>query len=99
MYNKRSRDESCKYSDDTAECTAYNPEDMVIKTETLNRLTDIIKELDPKYRDVFLLRRAYKLSREEIADTFRADCGNGEKTAFAGKINDFGKIQRGGTLK
>lgn len=69
MYNKRSRDESCKYSDDTAECTAYDPEDMVIKTETLNRLTDIIKELDPKYRDVFLLRRAYKLSREEIADT------------------------------
>lgn len=32
-------------------------------------MRECISQLDPKYRDIFILRRAYNMSREDIAKT------------------------------
>ena len=46
----------------------FNPVDIVINNESLERLTFLIMELKPIYRDVFLLRYSHGFSREEIAE-------------------------------
>ena len=54
--------ESELVSDDT-------PPDIIIGKESAERLAECISQLDAKYRDIFLLRRAYNMSREDIAKT------------------------------
>ncbi len=41
--------------------------DILVKKETLSEIAGIIKNLDPIYRDVFLLKNVHGLSRAEIA--------------------------------
>lgn len=48
--------------------TAANPLDIIISEETVARMTAAIEWLGESYRDVFLLKRVYHFSREEIAD-------------------------------
>ena len=44
--------------------------DILVKKETLSEIAGIIKNLDPIYRDVFLLKNVHGLSRAEIAAIF-----------------------------
>ncbi len=69
IYNHNKKTENVDYevenipSDDN-----FNPVDIVINNESLERLTFLIMELKPIYRDVFLLRYSHGFSREEIAE-------------------------------
>lgn len=47
-----------------------NPEDILISKESIERMTKAIQQLEPIYRDVFLLKRVHGFSREEIAELF-----------------------------
>ena len=51
----------------TVEPSLSDPVDIVISRENIKKLIKIIEKLDSKYRDVFMLRRVYQFSREEIA--------------------------------
>lgn len=44
--------------------------DILVKKETLSEIAGIIKNLDPIYRDVFLLKNVHGVSRAEIAAIF-----------------------------
>ena len=44
--------------------------DILVKKETLSEIAGIIKNLDPIYRDVFLLKNVQGVSRAEIAAIF-----------------------------
>ena len=44
--------------------------DILVKKETLSEIAGIIKNLDPIYRDVFLLKNVHEVSRAEIAAIF-----------------------------
>ena len=72
---KQSRIEYAEYTDGAA---GQNPDtvEIVISRELSGELKDIIKNLKPIYRDVFILRRVYGHSRTEIADI----CGISEET-------------------
>ncbi len=47
-----------------------DPSDIVINKNTKKIMVRIIQELDPIYRDVFLLKRVYDMRRDEIAAIF-----------------------------
>lgn len=52
------------------ECEDYaalTPEDIVIDNESVDRIVSIIENMDPKYKDVLILRRVYKMKRKDIA--------------------------------
>ena len=71
IYRKRHSESIIGITDDTeSELTSdNNPSDIVIGKESAKRLAECISQLDPKYRDIFILRRAYNMSREDIAKT------------------------------
>ena len=48
--------------------TGEDPESIVINRETVNYLKEAIKQLDPIYRDVILLKHAYQCSSTEICE-------------------------------
>lgn len=68
IYNSRKNKISYEHTEDIT-----NPiyiEDIVINRETVNRIAEIISGMDSKYKDVLILRRAYEMSREDIAKIF-----------------------------
>lgn len=71
IYRKRHSESIIGITDDTESelISDNNPSDIVIGKESAKRLAECISQLDPKYRDIFILRRAYNMSREDIAKT------------------------------
>lgn len=72
IYNKRlylnKQDDITQYLDaDTAD-TENNPLDILIDKDSVKQITKAIESLNPIYRDVLLLRRTYRYSREEIGE-------------------------------
>lgn len=63
-----------------------NPLDIVIDKETFDKVTSAIEALDHDFRDVFLLRRVYGLSREDIADICDISVENVKKRLVRSKI-------------
>lgn len=74
MYNKKiylnNRDDVCEETlqEDTPDFS--DSLEALIKKETLSEIAGAVKNLDPIYRDVFLLKNVHGLSRAEIAAIF-----------------------------
>jgi len=71
IYNGRkeiSAEDIDDYSDTFV--SAELPEDIIITRESVSEMMNAIKQLEPKYRDVFILKRIYGYSREDIARVF-----------------------------
>lgn len=68
IYNSKMNTIPYEHTEDIT--NPINMEDFVINRETIKRITDIILAMDSKYRDVLILRRAYEMSREDIAKIF-----------------------------
>lgn len=48
-----------------------DPLDIIVDREIIHRLKDAIKNLNPIYRDVVLLKQSYNCTNEEICDLLR----------------------------
>lgn len=81
-----------KLSDD------FNPENIVIKKETINELSKCINELDEKYRDVLLLRHAYSMSREEIGKALETSTETVKKRLQRGKAMAIERAKKKGLI-
>ena len=68
MYNKTKNIKDADYEVDNIADDKNSPLNILINKEGLERLTALIMELKPIYRDVFLLRYSHGFSREEIAE-------------------------------
>lgn len=69
MYNQNKNIKNADYEiDNIPSGDNLGPIDILINNESLERLTLLIMELKPIYRDVFLLRYSHGFSREEIAE-------------------------------
>lgn len=69
MYNARKSELTAEYVENIGNIPT--PEDIVITKETKKAIVKIVSSLSPKYKDVLILRRAYNMSREDIANIFQ----------------------------
>lgn len=88
------------YDDDLSEQLSHNvtPENVIISKETADRITNIIEKLDPIYRDVFLLRNAYKLPREEISSMLNISLETVKKRLQRGKAKIIAELEKEGII-
>lgn len=70
-------------------------ENLVINKETLHNTKEIIKQLDPKYGDVLLLRRVYDMSREQIAEFLNITPENVKKRLTRAKAKIVNALEEG----
>jgi RNA polymerase sigma-70 factor (ECF subfamily) len=72
IYNKKLNFNKLDYvSEDNVADTAdtdNDPLDILVDKDSVSRITKAIKDMEPIYRDVLLLKQAHKYSREEIAE-------------------------------
>ena len=62
------------------------PEKIVVSKETIARIAEVIGNLQPIYKDVFLLKRVYGFTREEIAKTFGLSVETVKKRLYRAKV-------------
>lgn len=68
IYNKRKREIiTAAESDYVYPCT---PEDLVIDSESVSKIMDIVNAMNPIYKDTLILSRIYNMSRADIASIF-----------------------------
>ena len=70
-------------------------ENLIINKETLQKTKEIIEQLDPKYRDVLLLKRVYNMSREEIANFLNISPENVKKRLTRAKAKIVKALEEG----
>lgn len=74
IYKSRIKESTYDYLEDAVSsdnsAPLNNPQDIIISKESIERIAEIISHLDSKYKDVFILRRVYNMSREDIANIF-----------------------------
>ena len=75
-----------EYFSTEASNISSNPPDIVITRETLSKISEAIEKLNPIYRDVFLMRRVYGFSREEIANIFGISVETVKKRLVRAKV-------------
>ncbi len=69
IYNRRKTEAAAEERYCEEMCAEENePINIVLNKDSVERMTKAIKALDAAYRDVFLMKYAYKMSREEIAE-------------------------------
>jgi len=59
-----------------------NPLDILIDKDSIRQITRAIEALSPIYRDVLLLKRAYRCSQEEIAQLLEIPTETVKKRLF-----------------
>lgn len=68
IYNKRKREVlTMSEVEFVADST---PEDLIINSESVRRIMDIVNNMNPIYRDTLILSRVYDMSRADIASFF-----------------------------
>lgn len=68
IYNSRKNGMDCELNDDNLnDASVTDPADIVVSKENIKRMSEIISNLDNKYKDVFILKRVYDIPNEEIA--------------------------------
>ncbi len=73
-----------------------DPSDVVIDKDSAKLLISAIENLDPIYRDVFLLKRVHGLSREEISVIFGISVETVKKRLLRAKIKIVSSLEKEG---
>ena len=71
-----------------------DPSDIIINKDTVKMVEKAIMNLDPIYRDVFLLKRVHGLSREEIAKIFGISVETVKKRLLRAKIKIISSLEK-----
>jgi RNA polymerase sigma factor (sigma-70 family) len=72
---------------------APNPEEEAIRTQRINFVSDLLKELKPKYAQIIYLRYFEELSYEEIAESLQIPLGTVKANLFRAKDLMYQKLQ------
>ena len=93
IYKKRTKENAAE-DFPTESYEGFNPAEVVMNREMLNKVSSIIENLSPTYSDVFIMRRVYDLSREQIAESFGINVETVKKRLTRAKLMIVKELQK-----